>query len=213
MGLRQRFLGGMARQLGRPEGWRGRILARGLNRGNRSFVAAAVAATGLQPGDTGADIGFGGGVGLDLLTAEVGASGKVIGVDVSDTMVDRARRRFAEACAAGHMSIHQGSVLELPLADASVDGAVTVNTLYFVDDLTTAFAEIARVLRPGGRVVVGIGDPESMARMPVTAHGFRLRPPEEILAAMTAAGLVATRPEPFVEGERKGHLLTGSRAD
>jgi arsenite methyltransferase len=211
MGLRERFLDGMARQLGRPEGWRGRILARGLNRGNRTFVAAAVGAAGLRPGDVGADIGFGGGVGLELLMAEVGPSGTVQGVDVSATMVDAARRRFAASCASGILSIERGSVLELPLADSSVDGAITVNTLYFVDDLSRAFAEFARVLRPGGRVVVGIGDPDSMARMRVTAHGFRLRPVEEVLAAMSSAGLTQHTVEDFHEGEREGHLLAGAR--
>jgi len=211
MGLRQRFLGGAARQLGRPEGWRGRIVARGLNRGNRSFVAAAVKATGLRPGDTGADIGFGGGIGLELLMAEVGASGAVVGVDLSDTMVDAARRRFADACASGRLSVRQGSLLELPLEAASIDAAVTVNTLYFVEDLPAAFAELHRVLKPGGRAVVGIGDPESMARMPVTAHGFRLRPVEEVLAAMASAGLAEHAVTDFSEGARKGFLLTGSR--
>jgi ubiquinone/menaquinone biosynthesis C-methylase UbiE len=212
MALRQRFLDGMAQQLGRPEGWRGRILARGLNRGNRSFVAAAVEATGLQPGDVGADIGFGGGIGLELLMAAVGPSGTVHGVDVSDTMVAAARRRFAEQCSSGRLVVHQGSILALPLADSSVDGAVTVNTLYFVDDLPAAFADIARILRPGGRVVVGIGDPDSMARMAVTAHGFRLRPVEEVAAAMASAGLASPVVEQFDEGERKGHLLSGTRA-
>jgi SAM-dependent methyltransferase len=50
--------------------------------------------------------------------------------------------------------------------------AITVNTIYFVDDLDRACSELARVLRPGGRLVVGIGDPEAMARMPFSAYGF-----------------------------------------
>jgi arsenite methyltransferase len=213
MGIRERFLDGMARQLGRPEGWRGRIVARGLNRGNRSFVEASVRAAGLEAGDVGADIGFGGGIGLGLLMADVGPSGTVHGVDLSETMVDAARRRFAESCASGLLHVHRGSLTGMPLPDSSVDGAITVNTLYFVDDLSSAFAEVERILRPGGRVVVGIGDPDSMARMAVTAHGFRLRPVDDVLAAMASAGLSEHRVEEFQEGARKGHVLTGTRPD
>jgi arsenite methyltransferase len=211
MGLRQRFLAGAARQLGRPEGWRGRLTARALNRGNRRFVEAAIDASGVGPGQVAADIGFGGGIGLELLLERVGASGHVHGVDISTTMVASARRTFAEAVSSGMLRVDQGSMTSLPVPDDSVDGIVTVNTLYFVEDLETAIRELARILRPGGRLVIAIGDPESMARMPVTAHGFRLRPAEDIIAVMAAAGLAETRAEPFRAGERKGHLLIGTR--
>lgn len=212
MGLRQRLLAGTARQLGHPSGLRGRIVGRALNRENRDFVVGAVRACEVRAGEEAADIGFGGGVGLGLLLDAVGSSGRVHGVDLSTTMVDRARHGFAAECAAGRLTVAVGSMLDLPLEVDSVDAAITVNTMYFVDDIGTAFGEFARVLRPGGRVVVGIGDPVSMARMQVTAHGFRLRPPEEILGAMTAAGLVEIRDEPFSQGERKGHFLIGTRS-
>ncbi len=64
MAIKDRFTAGLARQLGRPEGLRGRLVGRGLNRGNRAVVTAAVAATGAGPGQVAADIGFGGGLGL-----------------------------------------------------------------------------------------------------------------------------------------------------
>ncbi|HXA12696.1 MAG TPA: SAM-dependent methyltransferase, partial [Mycobacterium sp.] len=65
----------------------------------------------------------------------------------------------------------------------------TVNTVYFVGDLDVACAEIARVLRPGGRAVVGIGDPQAMARLPFTPYGFTLRPVDQVRAALKKAGL------------------------
>ena len=208
MGLRQRFLAGTARQLGHPDGWRGRLVARGLNKGNRETIEAAVRAAALEPGQAGADIGFGGGIGLRLLMDAVGAKGRVYGVDVAQTMVEAAHARFAAECAAGVLDVRQGSMLDLPMPDGAVDGAITVNTVYFVADLEAALGELTRILKPGGRLVVGIGDPAMMARMPVTAHGFRLRPPEEILGAMRSAGLGESRHE-RLEGTHARHLLVG----
>jgi trans-aconitate methyltransferase len=90
MQVRDRFLAGLARQLGHPDGWRGRLIGRGLNRGNRPVVAAAVEHTGVGAGDRAADLGFGGGIGLRLLLQRVGAVGHVDGVDVSETMLESA---------------------------------------------------------------------------------------------------------------------------
>ena len=155
-------------------------------------------AAALEPGQAGADIGFGGGIGLRLLMDAVGAKGRVYGVDVAQTMVEAAHARFAAECAAGVLDVRQGSMLDLPMPDGAVDGAITVNTVYFVADLEAALGEL----------VVGIGDPAMMARMPVTAHGFRLRPPEEILGAMRSAGLGESRHE-RLEGTHARHLLVG----
>lgn len=185
-------------------------MGRVLNRANRAFVTGAVEAAGLAPGAAAADLGFGGGVGLRLLLDRVAPAGRVYGVDRSATMVEQARRRFAEDWASGRLELTRGSLLDLPLADDSLDAVITVNTFYFLDDVAPALREIARVLRPGGRVVIGVGDPEAMGRAAVTAHGFRLRPVAELLAAMSAAGLADPRDHPLRVGKQSGHLLVGS---
>jgi hypothetical protein len=56
------------------------------------------------------------------------------------------------------------------------DGAITLNTIYFIPELDLAFAELARVTKSSGRVVIGLGDPDAMAGTPLTQHNFRLRP-------------------------------------
>jgi SAM-dependent methyltransferase len=210
MGIRERFLVGTARQLGHPDGWRGQLVGRMLNRANRSFVEAAVEACELAPGATAADLGFGGGVGLQLLLEAVGPAGRVFGVDISQTMLERARIRFAEEWAAGRLEVSTGSLAALPLPEDAVDAVITVNTFYFLGDPRPALREIARVLRPRGRVVIGIGDPDEMARAPLTAHGFHLRSPEELVAAMTAAGMREAHDRPLTLGKRRAHLLVGS---
>lgn len=122
MGLRDRILGGMAAQYGRPTGFRGRLVGNMLNRANRSATAAAIDALDLQPGAVAADVGFGGGVGLELLLQRVGPEGRVHGVDLSPTMVSRAAGRFKSEIASGRLRLHSGSITQLPLEDRSVQG-------------------------------------------------------------------------------------------
>jgi arsenite methyltransferase len=213
MGMRERFMSGLARQLGRPEGIRGRIVGRGLNKGNLATVSAAVAATELGPGQVAADVGFGGGLGLQLLLERVGPQGRVVGVELSDTMRRVAARRFRAECADGRMAIHAGTLGDLPLEGSSVDALITTNTVYFVEDLQGAFSEIARVLRPTGRAVIGVADPDWMASMPVTAHGFRLRPIDELVNRLHQAGFAEVRDVAVERDERPFRLLVAGAKD
>lgn len=190
MGLRRRALEGVAGQLGRPHGLVGRGVAVLLNQGNRPAVAAAAAATEAVAGNTVADIGFGGGLGLDLLLQRVGQQGTVHGVEIAEDMLTRARTRFTTQIAAGQLMLVSGSLTALPLEDKSLDAAITVNTVYFVSDLDAVCNELARVLRPGARAVLGVGDPEAMARLPFVAYGFKLRPIGLVVAALETAGFV-----------------------
>jgi len=202
----------LAAQLGNPSGWRGRAVGRMLNRRNRGIIRAAVNALEATPGARLADVGFGGGVGLELLLEKVGVDGHVDGVDRSATMVEGAQRRYRDDLTAGRLALHEASMDRLPLADASLDGMITLNTIYFLPDLGPAAAEFARVLRPGGRLVVGVFDPDSMQRMPVVEHGFRVRPTEEITAVLEAAGLAQTRHLRVGRGPDAYHLLLASPA-
>jgi arsenite methyltransferase len=209
MNLPKALLPALARQLGRPSGPVGRLLiARMLNKANRPMVTPVMDALELRAGDVGADVGFGGGFGLELLLARVGAAGRVYGVDLSPSMVSRAAARFKNDA---RLRVFEGSITELPLGDAGVDGLGCVNTVYFVADLDRAFAEVARVLTPGGRFALGIGDPDLMRKMPVTRHGFRIRPVDEVLAALSAAGLTVKDHRKVGSTERFFHLILARR--
>ncbi|BDT85506.1 methyltransferase [Nocardia cyriacigeorgica] len=195
-------------QLGRPDGLIGRLVGRILNRGNRATVAAAVAAADPAPGATAVDIGFGGGVGLGLLLDRVGDTGTVHGVEVAPTMIEQARRRYRGDLGSGRLILHTAAMHDLPLPTATVDAVVSTNTVYFIEDLTTAFTEVARVLRPTGRLALGVGDPTAMARMPFTENRFRLRAITEITGHLETAGLTVVREERLTdEGAVEFHLL------
>ena len=122
-----------------------------------------------------ADVGFGGGVGLKFLLDSVGQPGRVHGVEASDTMLGQAARRYRRDIAAGRLALHTGSLTQLPFTDGALNGVLTVNTIYFIAELDPAFTELARVVGNAGRIVVGVADPDALARMPFTGHGFHIR--------------------------------------
>ncbi len=142
----------------------------------------------IGPDEVVLEIGFGGGALLaDLLEATGGA---VIGVDISEAMVQRARRRFRDS---PRLRLHRASVEALPLADAAVDRACSVNNLYFWPDPAAALRELARVMRPGGRLAIAFEPPEELRKWPGHVHGFRLFEEKEARRLMEAAGFTNIR--------------------
>jgi SAM-dependent methyltransferase len=199
-------MAGIAKQLGHPSGVRGRLVGVALNRGNRRFVRAAVQALQPEDGSAVVDVGFGGGVGLKFLLDSLGSSGRVHGVEVSETMLSQAARRYRRDIATGRLALHTASMTQLPFADGTLNGVLTVNTIYFVAELDPAFTELARVIDNSGRIVIGLADPDAMAKMPFTGHGFYLRPVPDVINTLRSAGLTVKHRR-VSEDDGAPHLL------
>ena len=107
----------------------------------------------LQPGETVLDLGSGGGVDVFLAAQQVGREGRAIGVDMTPDMIDRARSA-SEAGGFTQTEFRLGRLESLPLGDASVDAVTSNCVINLVPDKAVVFREIARVLRPGGRLVI-----------------------------------------------------------
>jgi ubiquinone/menaquinone biosynthesis C-methylase UbiE len=179
----------VAKQLADPSGLMGAVVARRLNERNRKAITCAVAALDCTGAETVADIGFGGGIGLELLMDAVGSGGVVHGIEPSSSMIHRARKALASDVARGDLVLHMATMDQLPLGDESLDGWISLNTIYFIPDLAASFAELARVLAPTGRGVLGVADPQWLGQQPFAEHGFTVRPIDHVVAALSTAGL------------------------
>lgn len=123
----------------------------GLSCGNPTATAH------LRPGEVVVDLGSGGGLDVFLAAAKVGPTGKAIGIDMTDEMVELARRNAAK----GHngqgfsnVEFHKATIDKLPLPDASVDCVISNCVINLAHDKPAVFREIARVLKTGGRLAV-----------------------------------------------------------
>jgi len=123
----------------------------GLSCGNPTALAA------LAPGEVVLDLGSGAGFDVFLAGPRVGAEGRAIGVDMTAEMVERAREgaaAYRERTGLDNVEFRLGEIEHLPLADASVDVVISNCVVNLSPDKASVWREVARVLRPGGRVAI-----------------------------------------------------------
>lgn len=140
-----------SRQAGHPTGLLGRIIGRVMVKDTASANDRAVDLLQLTAPSAVLEIGFGQGSTVARL---VDAGHKVLGVDVSNAMVAQAGARNRRACADGRAQLVRTDGIGLPIPDYAADAALTVHTIYFMPDPSATFAEVARVLRPGGMFAI-----------------------------------------------------------
>jgi arsenite methyltransferase len=177
----------------------------------RQLVRAAL---GASAGERILDVGCGPGFYCAELLDEVGSEGKVVGLDSSPQMLDLAARRCEQH---DNVEFHEANATALPVEDADFDGALCVQVLEYVPDVSAGLAELHRVLRPGGRVVVWdvdwatvswhSADPARMDRVLVAWDEHLAHPslPSTLAPAMRSAG--------FEQVETQAHSFATANFD
>ncbi|MEK0265608.1 class I SAM-dependent methyltransferase [Stenotrophomonas rhizophila] len=177
----------LAAQLRHPHGEHALAVADAMNRSNGDLNRAAIALLSITPGEQVLEIGPGNAAfAPDLLRTP---RSRYVGVDVSAAMVDAGNALLAAHALQDRADVRLGDAHALPLDSACTDATLAVNTLYFWDELKFPFAELTRVLRPGGRLCLAFGDAAFMRTLPFTAHGFHLHELADVESALRSAGL------------------------
>lgn len=165
-----------------PRGPLGRLAGRFMRwTGNQADVLTVL---DVQPGEQVLEVGYGPG-GLIRLLADRTAAALIRGVDPATAMRDLATRHNRAACRAGRVELRTGTADDTGLADQSVDRVVSVNNVAFWPDLDAGVAELHRVVRPAGTVLVGWhgGTSPSLITRRLRLPGDKLTRIEHTLAA------------------------------
>jgi arsenite methyltransferase len=165
----------------------------GLGCGNPQAIAA------MQPGETIVDLGSGAGLDCFLAARQVGATGRVIGVDMTHEMLTKARDNTARVGAA-NVEFRLGELEHLPIADNIADVVISNCVINLVPDKAQVFREAFRVLRPGGRLAVSdiintAPLPETLQSDPALLCGCiaGAAPADRVAAWLAAAGFADIR--------------------
>lgn len=175
----------LAAQLRQPHGDAALSVADSMNRSNGALNRAAIALLAVTTGERILEIGPGNAAfAPELLQA---AGSRYLGIELSTAMVEAGNQRLAAAGLAERAAVRHGDAHALPVADASMDAALAVNTLYFWPDLAPVLDELARVLHRGGRLCLAFGDAGFMRSLPFAAD-FQLHELDAVELALRVSG-------------------------
>lgn len=191
----------IARQSRRPSGWLGEIVGRVMAFETASANEVAAERLGLRENESILEIGCGHGRTLARLARTGGAF--LAGIDASEVMVRIARRRLHRWIGAGRAEVSLATSSALPYPDVRFDAALAVHVLYFWNDAVTDLREIRRVLRPGGRLLLGYRprDAETLAALPASVYA--LRSVEEVEGLLEKAGFAAIHSAELAHGSKR----------
>lgn len=197
----------IAQQLGRPTGLIGWVAGLVWNRRNAALNDTLLDRLTLQPDDRVLEVGFGGGYLLQRMAGRVTA-GRLVGVDVSPTIVAAAQRRFRRAIQAGQIGLCCAPVEALPYPEQTFTKVCSVNSIFYWQDLPQALNEMRRVLVAGGQLALCFTCKASLERKGF-AQNIHLYAAGELTQALAAHGFQQIQAALFSDVYRQYACLTG----
>ena len=170
MSITELYYKGLAKQLAKPRGLLGRIVARKLNKWNKCDYDFVIKEISNYADSVILEIGFGNGVLLNQLAH--GFDNQYFGVDISKDMVKTAALINREFINNGKMELYQADIEKMPFHNETFDVIYTCNTVYFWRDTEKAISEIKRVLKPNGKFMNIAATKEGFENSPVSQYGF-----------------------------------------
>ena len=191
MGLFKKFVS----QTRKPEGFMGKMMVNGMNGGHAKMADWGLAhLVSVSPKDI-IEIGCGGGRNAGELLKKYPES-QLTAIDYSEVSVGKATEYNKEMINAGRCVVRQGDVSALDLAEESFDLATAFETIYFWPGLEQCFAQVAKVLRPGGFFMIvneSDGKDEASLKYEQIIEGMKCHTIEEIEAALKSAGFTKVK--------------------
>ncbi len=193
MGLFKKFVN----QTRKPEGFLGKLMVGGMNGGHAKMADWGM--THLNGFDAAniVELGCGGGRNAGALLGRY-RNARLTALDYSDVSVEKAKAFNQAEIAAGRCRVLRGSVDKLPLEDAGFDLATAFETVYFWPGLENCFAEVCRVLKPGGRFLIcneSDGTDATSLKFEKMIDGMKCYTAEQLTAALRSAGFSEVKTE------------------
>lgn len=178
----------ISKNFSKPQGWLGSLMLSGMNKGHDKLTKWALSFVEIHTDSVVLDIGCGGGNAISLMSQH---SDSVYGIDYSEVSVAKSKKTNQYGIIQGKIDIVQGSVSALPYRNQTFDFVTAFETIYFWPDIVHDFAEVARVLKPGGHFMTvfqnGITEAHSQ-KMEAKIDGMKIYPSETIEALLRQAG-------------------------
>jgi radical SAM protein with 4Fe4S-binding SPASM domain len=155
----------------------------------------------IREGETILDLGSGGGIDCFIAAKKLGTNGKIIGIDMTDEMIEKATinaEKVAKVLGYNVVEFRKGNIMELPVDDNSVDLVISNCVINLTEDKTDVFKEIRRVLKPGGRFIIS----DIVSDKPVPGY---MKRDKELWSACVSGALTEKR---YKEAAEKAGLST-----
>lgn len=174
-------------QHGHPTGIIGRMLGEQMVRQHIPETSWTISLLNLKPEDQILELGFGAGRAIELVAAQT-IKGHVSGIDISHEMLRSASRRNARNIKAGRVTLRQGDVTSLPFADKQFAKIFSIQSFYFWPNPQRTLAEIFRVLKPGGTLIITLSTGTTDTSTTTGLEHYQLVLEEQIIPTMQQLG-------------------------